>query len=283
MMRKSPIEKLCLATLLVLPAMAACGPEDPGAGAGDADLALAATATQGSEAALSVAEPFAGELNQRPRDRLGDGELRDRIAAAIAVWGERADQRCVSVEWAELTATVTFDQCVSPNSGHSIDGSVTLVAAPAPDRALSISFEALSIDACVATGHLDLAASGEVPASAIQIEAQLAVDCADPAYALELSGIRSASAESVQLEGAAALTQDGVTQSFSLDAVVRTRGDCLPSSGSFTYTTERGVPVVITFLEQTPETGVVLVKLGPLSANEEAMFQACPELPALQP
>jgi hypothetical protein len=201
----------------------------------------------------------------------GETYSEEEVQQATEQGVDENGQGCVTFAWSGLSATMTFEQCPMA-SGEVLNGSVTLSLVLSPYVGIAVGCNQLSMGDKVLDGWMGLAASGPIEDLTISVGVDMSFD--DPNSHLELretvmaihSGIAS-------LDGQGQVSVDGTDTSFGASNLIWDFSDCLPTSGSLSFTVE--IPVNVTFLESTPETGIVVVEYGNIGPFEYPLFPPC--------
>lgn len=250
-------------------ALSACGDDEdsegaPSAEVGASEAAMIEEATAGMRAAASLG-PVAIEA-----PGMQDHSLRDAIEALLV--DRIDDDRCLSFGRAESAVSVTFDACLLGPEAVPVDGAAAVGLTFDPTT-LSIGLEALSVDGRTFDGDVVTTVDDE---AGLSVAADLTLSGADGSSSLALESVSLTVADGAAvLDGAATITSAEISSGLGLSEITWVSGSCLPISGQLSYTAE-GQAKQITFLEETPETGVVLLKVGNLPAVEVALLPPCP-------
>ncbi len=272
----------------------------PDMGPGDGGRALeeaVATALQAAARAIgpatSMSAPLvdgAETLRDAPRDR--DTMTQDVIQAGVSGDSIVTPESCATFMWSGSTVTITFTGCSFELTGESVDGVLTLSVAFNPTT-FSADFDSLQVGDTTLEGQLTLNVGGTCTVG--ETECMSCRDT-DPMCAMlrrpqkTISGTLSvtqttAPGESTSIElvdlhlvlddmGGASLSGTLRANGMELSATdLRfAPGDCLPSSGSVTVLSP---PATVMFLETTPSTGIVSVRVGAFPPTEQMLFMAC--------
>lgn len=227
--------------------------------------------------AAIVGAPMSGEAEElyRDRDRASDEEARLRSESSVT--DEMVvDAACVAFEWTDLEATVTFTDCVSRRTLQGIDGTATLSVSLRPSTIFVFTFTDLEVGGTSFAGSvtLEYTGAGEGPTSTIT--ADLTFDTDDGSANVTLDEVVVDVVDDVYtLDGDGHVVTSIVDAGFTAADVTLVAGDCLPTSGSITFTID-GEPVVVTYTADTPSTGVVGVQIGEEEAEDMDVFPSCP-------
>jgi hypothetical protein len=264
----------------LLPALAAgggCGGngggEQPELPASVETTAHAATRAAGTTAAFGA--PLFETAKGLHMDLPAEGETRWRIEEAVAGNSVVSDPSCVSFDWEGLVASVTFTSCTLELNGAVADGSVSMDVVLQPESSIEIVFEGLVVDGVAVDGTVLVEASGRRDDPWASLSSQLVFEGADGSAEVDLDELSvTTGPHSTAVGGQGHLADDSLETDFTLSALAWERGDCIPSSGSISYT-EESQTIAITFLGTTPGTGAVEVQVGSLPPQEAEIFDPC--------
>ena len=264
--------------------------EDAGIPEADAALLESASITLGYAVALTA--PLVDDA-ERVRDADGpvvgadrQAMTRNAVEDGVATNSVVTDEACVGFAWDGLTATITFTNCVLEETGEPLNGSVTLGVAFHP-TVFTLSFSGLSSGtrsmdgsltlnvggscssddpSCMACGDMDVTCSRErMPQQTLTGNLTVA-EQGSTTFSIDSLTIRVGGA-TTEVSGTLSTPESTVTAS----TVTWNIGECLPSSGSLAL--DSGAS--ITFQDDTPQTGTVLVQIPPLPAFPQTLFEPC--------
>ncbi|MFH1434294.1 MAG: hypothetical protein ABIJ56_01135 [Pseudomonadota bacterium] len=254
---------------------ASCGNQEAGEEIPESATTLAMTATTATETAAALGTPLVESTAEFNRDRPGDTEVREEVEDAVAENSIVTDPGCVTFEWDRLTATVTFTGCETELNNLALDGTVILTVTVQPEASIRLAFDDLSVDGHAFSGSIGIESSGTRENPEVTLTASLTWTSSDGAATIVFDGATVAmSEEQAVISGEGHVTTSSLDSDFTMSGLTWKRGECLPTSGSISYT-ENSKTIVITFLETTPGTGVVQVTVGSLPARDVEMFEPC--------
>lgn len=227
--------------------------------------------------AAIVGAPMSGEAEElyRDRDRASDEEARTRSETSVT--GEMVeDPACVAFEWTDLVAEVTFTDCVSRRTGQDIDGTASLSVSLRPSTIFVFTFTDLVVGDTSFDGSvtLEYTGAGEGPTSTITADLTFEEDGASANVTLD-EVVVDVVGDVYTLIGDGHVVTSIVDAGFTATDVTLVAGDCLPTSGSLTFTIDE-VLTVVTFTDETPSTGVVGVQIGEDAGENMDVFPPCP-------
>ncbi len=227
--------------------------------------------------AAIVGAPMSGEAEElyRDRDRASDEEARTRSESSVT--GEMVvDAACVAFEWTDLVADVTFTDCTSRRTGQSIDGTASLSVSLRPSTIFVFTFTDLDVGGTSFDGSvtLEYTGAGEGPTSTITADLTFEEDGASATVTLG-EVVVDVVADVYTLDGDGHVVTSIVEADFTTTDLTLVSGDCLPTSGSITFTIDE-VLTVVTFTDQTPATGAIGVQIGEDGAQDMDVFPPCP-------
>jgi hypothetical protein len=227
--------------------------------------------------AAIVGAPMSGEAEElyRDRDRASDEEARTRSESSVT--GEMVvDATCVAFEWTDLVATVTFTDCESLRTGDTIDGTASLSVSLRPSTIFVFTFTDLEVGGTSFDGSvtLEYTGAGEGPTSTIT--ADLTFNTEDGSANVTLNEVVvDVVGDVYTLNGDGHVFTSIVDADFTTTDLTLVSGDCLPTSGSITFTIDE-VLTVVTFDDETPATGVIGVQIGEDETENMDVFPPCP-------
>jgi hypothetical protein len=172
------------------------------------------------------------------------------------------------------TVTFTFDQCVLPISGKTIDGTI-VVSHDAEGGTLAISFGALSVGPRMYDGTVSASSLADGVRKTWNIATDLSYANGRTGRSLTLDGVTlTADETSIVLNGFGSAAGPEHAASVAADAVTRNRGECHPSSGTLSATADERT-AAITFLETTPDDGIVMVSVDGAAAEAVELLRPC--------
>ncbi|MFH1434908.1 MAG: hypothetical protein ABIJ56_04235 [Pseudomonadota bacterium] len=227
--------------------------------------------------AAIVGAPMSGEAEvlYRDRDRASNDEARESAEATVGGEMVAADS-CVAFDWNQLEATVTFTDCVSARTGQAISGTVQLSITLRPSTLFVFAFDALTVGDVAFSGSITLEYSGAGEGPTSKLSASLTFESEGSTATVTLDEVVvDVVGDTYTLDGRGHVTTGSVDADFSVAGLVLTKGDCLPSAGTVTFTIDSKT-VVVTFSADTPATGTVKVKVGSLPEEDMTLFTPCP-------
>jgi len=295
-----------LAMGLVALAIAGCGDdggadgEDAGGAAGLAPEAESATAAvvRGLGAAQALTGPLVGDgenlRDDSSRRDLGEGDVQTRVEDSVSGSSIVTDAACTTYAWTELTATITFTDCVLEATGETLDGIVELTVTLYPTT-FQATLTSLVVGDLTMDGTVQLVLGGrcrEGDASCtpcrdgdatcarmreeqrtLLVDVSFTYDGEDTSLAVDSLGVE-ADATGATLSGNGSVTTTSADATFTASMLHWNQGECLPSSGTLTYD-DGTLAATITFLPTTPDDGVVQVQVGMLPPFEEMLLPPC--------
>jgi hypothetical protein len=262
-----------LASVLLASILSSCGdgrptePSPPASTPPPSASTVAAVVTDGTGAALSVASPVKGQFDGPRRD---DARVRSDVQAGYSAARFAAPFGCVSVTWQDRTATITFVDCTLPESGETIDGTLSLTFANDP-LVFTLGFQSLRIAGTSYEGTVRV--SGV--AGSVLMEANLKFVAENAQTELTLTQLQiGATTQSRFADGTGVVSSPEVSTTVTLNDVTWPPGSCLPNGGSLSYQ-DNGRPVTITFTEATPTTGEVIMQIGNLPPFTTVLVDPC--------
>ncbi len=224
--------------------------------------------TESVSIAALLGAPFASEGIE---DELSGMNIKKVVEQSVLEAYGLTDPGCLSYGWEDKTVTVTFEQCETVAYGVAIDGTVSMAVSTDP-----ITVEFLFQDLDIEDGSFDGELSVSYADGVATFEAEMDVTTPSGNASAEISELTvEVSQAGIIASGVANVETDKYTGAVSFEQVWWLPGDCLPSSGSMSYLDD-GFTVKVTFLDKTPDTGIVLVKIGKLPAVEMPLLDACP-------
>lgn len=227
--------------------------------------------------AAIVGAPMSGEAEElyRDRDRASDEEARTRSETSVT--GEMVvDAACVAFEWTDLVAEVTFTDCVSQRTAQTIDGTASLSVSLRPSTIFVFTFTDLQVGDTSFDGSvtLEYTGAGEGPTSTITADLTFTAE-GDGANVTLNEVVVDVVGDVYTLIGDGHVATSIVDADFDVTDVTLVSGDCLPTSGSITFTIDE-VLTVVTFDDETPATGVIGVQIGEDEMENMDVFSPCP-------
>jgi len=186
------------------------------------------------------------------------------------------DPTCVAFEWTDLTAAVTFTDCVSRRTAQTIDGTASLSVSLRPSTIFVFTFTDLAVGGRSFDGSvtLEYTGAGEGPTSTITADLTFMAEDGSATVTLD-EVVVDVVGDVYTLSGDGHVVTSIVDADFTSTDVTLVAGDCLPTSGSITFTIDE-VPAVVTFTAETPGTGVVGVQIGEDGMENMDVFPPCP-------
>lgn len=180
-----------------------------------------------------------------------------------------SDPACVSFAWAGLTATVTYDQCVSEETGAVIDGGITVGMTLIP-VSFSITFDNLTIGPNLFDGTVSLTFRGTAPNITTELAFDLVVDDGtNNSIDLDQATLTVATG-SVTVDGTGTFSNANSSSTFTATQV-NWSGDCLPTSGTVDFDDGTFFGTA-EFLPTTPTLGEVRIIVPPFIDSVEPIL-----------
>jgi len=263
-----------LAVVSLLLTTTACGGEESSdipASTGAATSAL----TTGGGAAVALGAPSSLELAKLKSQlsKVTEAAARTSLEKGLAGAAAVKTPSCATVKWSgNLSGTVTFKDCTTRQGGKKLNGTVGVAVTLPPKLGFTLTLTQLEVDGTAVSGTLTVTPSGAAGAT---VTGNLAYSSADGATSVSFSSLSmSITPAAVTLSGSGAIKSASLDSTFTASNITWKSSDCLPTSGSVTYT-DGGATVVVTFLATTPQTGEVQVQVGSLPARTVALLPPC--------
>jgi hypothetical protein len=225
----------------------------------------AGAATQNATVAMSTVATIAGPFATAPSDQGADGGATEDSVETNAMAG-LDNPGCVSFAWSGLTASVTFDNCMT--NGHTLSGTIRASVALAPKKSIRLDLEQLTYDARSIDGFIALSWTE----GALGIDADLTNAQSEHLAVTDFTIAGTAS--TIAVSGSVSGDDGNGERDLTASAVTFLRGDCSPSSGSLAYFDGTDT-VTATFLPTTPADGIVEIQIGAAPAVPVKALPVC--------
>lgn len=208
-----------------------------------------------------------GDQQPDPTEEETKGNVENDVTGSMVT-----NPECVSLVWAGLSATITFDNCVFSATGLPVNGSLSLAVSLIPAR-LSLTFDNLTIGDDTFYGTVGIFIAGTEPDLVLGIDADMSYSGASTTLVVD-DLLVTGSTAGVNISGNGSVVSPAVNATISAGDVNFSAGDCLPSRGSVSFA-DGNASGIITFLPTTPSTGDVRLEIPPFAPTTVAMFPPC--------